>query len=85
MKIFYKVPPEVYKEMMEKARIKFKLHKDVDEEKIILSPFSESVIEQVRASYTPGEDDMAQIRIVITDESLKAQFDEIFGEPYKVK
>jgi hypothetical protein len=85
MKLFYKVPPSEYPTMMEAIRERFSMNQEVDEEKTILMLDSEDVIELVSGSYDPNEDEMAHIRVVLVDESLKEIFDSILGEPYKVK
>lgn len=85
MKLFYKVPPSEYPRMMEAIRVRFGMNQEVDEEKTILMLDSEDTIELVSGSYNPSEDEMAHIRVVLVDESLKEIFDSILGEPYKVK
>ena len=85
MKLFYKVDPSEYSEAMEKIRIRFCMKQEVDEEKTILMLDSEDVIELVSGSYDPNEDEMAHVRVVLVDESLKEIFDSILGEPYRVR
>ncbi len=85
VKLFYKIDPEKYSDAMEKIRVKFSMHQDVDEDKTILNLDGEDIIEQIVGSYNPVEDDIAKIRIVLVDESLREYFDTVFGEPYKVK
>jgi len=85
MKLFYKVDPKEYPEVMEAIREKFGMHQEVDEEKTILMLDSEDIIELVSGSYDPNHDEMAQIRVVLVDESLKEDFDKIIGKPFKIK
>ncbi len=85
MKLFYRVAPEKYREMLDRVREEFGMHEDVDEDKTILTLDDDSQIEQVRASYDPAEDEFVHVRVVLNDESLRGFFDSVFGEPYKVK
>ncbi len=85
MKLFYKVHPSKYQQAMEAIKERFGMHQEVDEEKTILMLDSEDIIELVSGSYNPNEDEMAHIRVVLVDESLKEVFDSILGEPYRVK
>ena len=85
VKLFYKIEPAEYSEAMEKIRTHFSMHQDVDEDKTILNLDSEDIIEQIVGSYNPVEDDIAKIRVVLVDESLREFFDSVLGEPYKVK
>lgn len=85
MKLFYKVNPSKYRELMNRVRDEFSLHEAIDEEKTTLTREEEERIELVRGSFDPSEDDLAMVRVVILDDSLKVFFDSVFGEPYKVK
>ena len=85
VKLFYKIEPAKYTEAMEKIRAKFSMHQDVDEDKTILNLDGEDIIEQVVGSYNPVEDDIAKIRVILVDESLREYFDSILGEPYRIK
>ncbi|TFG32986.1 hypothetical protein EU527_09080 [Candidatus Thorarchaeota archaeon] len=85
MKLFYKVSPQEYKNCMSKIRDKFSMHEEVDEADTILLPDNESQIERVTGIFDPSSDDMAQVRVVLVDESLREFFDSILGEPYLVK
>ncbi|MFX1563969.1 MAG: hypothetical protein ACFFDP_11760 [Promethearchaeota archaeon] len=85
MKLFYMVNPKEYPRVMQAIREKFGMHQEVDEEKTILMLDGEDVIELVSGIYDPNHDEMAQIRVVLVDETLKKDFDAIIGKPYKVK
>ncbi|TFG34363.1 hypothetical protein EU527_03970 [Candidatus Thorarchaeota archaeon] len=85
MKLFYKVSPEEYINCMSKIRDKFSMHEEVDEADTILLLDDESQIERVTGTFDPNSDDMAQVRVVLTDESLRDFFDSVLGEPYLVK
>ncbi len=85
MKLFYKVNPTEYKEMMNRVKEHFDMHEEVDEEKTMLLMEDETKIELVSGSYNPHTDDVASIRAVLVDESLREFFDSVFGEPYRVK
>ena len=85
MKLFYKIQPSEYPKVMEAIRERFGMNQEVDEEKTILMLDSEDAIELVSGSYDPNENELAHIRVVLVDESLKEVFDSILGEPYRVK
>ena len=85
MRLFYKVDPIKYRELMSKVRDEFNLHEEIDEERTTLTREEEERIELVRGSFDPSEDDLAMVRVVILDDSLRGFFDSVFGEPYKVK
>jgi hypothetical protein len=85
MKLFYKVQPCQYPSLMEAARARFEMHQEVDEEKTILMLDDQEAIELVTGSYNPRHDQMAEVRVVLNDPSLRPVFDSIFGKPYLVK
>ncbi|MHA1927514.1 MAG: hypothetical protein ACTSV2_02930 [Candidatus Thorarchaeota archaeon] len=85
VKLFYKIDPAKYTEAIEKIPAKFNMYQDVDEEKTILNLDGEDIIEQIVGSYNPVEDDIAKIRVVLVDESLREYFDSVLGEPYRIK
>ncbi len=85
MKLFYKVEPAKYQESLERIKERFGMHKEVDGAKTILMLNSEDKIELVAGMYDPAQDEIASIRVVLVDESLKNEFDSILGEPYKVR
>lgn len=85
VKLFYKVDPDKYAELMEAIRARFEMHKEVDEEKTILMLENQEAIELVTGSYNPSHDEMAQVRVVLNDAALKPVFDSILGQPYLVK
>ncbi len=85
MKLFYKVNPSKYREMMDRVRDELGLHEEVDEDATFLMEESESRIEQITGRYNPAIGGDAMIRVVLVDDSLKEFFDSIFGEPYRVK
>ncbi|TFG11426.1 hypothetical protein EU537_12445 [Candidatus Thorarchaeota archaeon] len=85
MKLFYKVDPSRYREMMEKVRDELGLHEEIDEAATFLMEESEDRIEQITGRYNPAIGGDAMIRVVLVDESLKDFLDSVFGEPYKVK
>ncbi len=85
VRLFYRVDPTKYGELMNKVRDEFNLHEEIDEERTTLTREEEKRIELVRGSFDPSEDDLAMVRVVILDDSLRSYFDSVFGEPYKVK
>ena len=85
MKLFYRVDPAQYGEMMDQVKEHFQMHEEVDEEKTMLLMEDETKIELVSGSYNPHTDDIASIRVVLVDDSLRDFFDSVFGEPYRVK
>jgi hypothetical protein len=85
MKLFYKVDPTRYAELMERTRSEFAMHKEVDEEDTILRMQDQSSIEIVVGSFDPSSDDTAMVRVVLNDKRLRARFDSIFGVPFMVK
>jgi hypothetical protein len=85
LKLFYKINPDKYREALDKIRNEFGMHEEVDEAKTMLTLNSEDKIELVSGMYDPIEDDVASIRVVLVDESLKDFFDSILGEPYRVR
>ena len=85
MKLFYKIHPADYPRLLNAIKERFGMHQEVDEEKTILMLDSEDKIELVSGSYNPHEDELAHIRVVLIDTSLKEIFDSILGEPYRVK
>lgn len=85
MKLFYKVDPTEYREMMDRVKEHFDMHEEVDEEKTMLLTEDETKIELVSGIYNPHTDYDASIRVVLVDESLREFFDSVFGEPYRVK
>ncbi|MHA1481332.1 MAG: hypothetical protein ACTSQZ_07925 [Candidatus Thorarchaeota archaeon] len=85
VKLFYKIDPAQFRNVMDTIRDKFMMHEDIDEDKTILNLDSEDVIEQITGSYNPVEDEIANIRVVLVDESLREYFDSVLGEPYRIK
>ncbi len=85
MKLYYRVEPSQYEQKMEQIRERFNMHREVDEQRTTLVLDSEDTIEQVAGDYEPKTDAVANVRVVLVDESLKEIFDEILGEPYKVR
>ena len=85
MKLFYKVNPEEYRSCMDKIKDHFNMHEEVDEEKTILLLDDETKIEKVSGSYDPMEDEIAKVRVILVDPSLRDFFNSVFGEPYKEK
>ena len=85
VKLFYKIAPAKYRNAMDTIREKFMMHEDIDEDKTILNLDSEDIIEQITGSYNPVEDEIANIRVVLVDESLREYFDSVLGEPYRIK
>lgn len=70
---------------MEQVRERFGMHQEVDEQRTTLLLDTEDTIEQVAGDYDPRTDEVANIRVVLIDESLKEVFDAILGEPYKIR
>ena len=85
VKLFYKIDPAQFRNVMDTIRDKFMMHEDIDEDKTILNLDSEDIIEQITGSYNPVEDEVANIRVVLVDESLREYFDSVLGEPYIIK
>jgi hypothetical protein len=82
-KLFYKVSPDEYKEMMRQVREKYNLHEDIDEDKTILTADDEESIIKVSASFDPSSDDVAKVKVILVDAALRDYFNSVFGEPYK--
>ncbi|MCK5151595.1 MAG: hypothetical protein KAQ65_07140 [Candidatus Thorarchaeota archaeon] len=61
------------------------MHEEVDEARTMLLLDSEDTIELVSGMYDPNQDDVAQVRVVLVNDSLRGFFDSILGEPYRVK
>jgi len=86
LKLFYKIHPTKYEQAIKEIQEEFDLVKQVDEAKTMLMPEQEEgPIELVSGMFDPREDDMASIRVVLLDKSLRDSFDSILGEPYRVK
>lgn len=85
MKLFYKIDPEKYRIALDKIKSEFGMHEEVDEAKTMLMLNTEDKIELVSGMYDPIQDEIATIRVVLVDESLKDFFDSVLGEPYKVR
>ncbi len=85
MKLFYKVNPEEYSSCMDMVKDHFNMHEEVDEEKTILLLDDETKIEKVTGSYDPMDDEVAKVRVILVDPSLREFFNSVFGEPYKEK
>ncbi|MHA1962917.1 MAG: hypothetical protein ACW99U_22235 [Candidatus Thorarchaeota archaeon] len=88
--MFYKISPSIYREAMERVRVEFNMHEEImheeiDEARTLLMLEDISRIELVSGMYDPVEGDVAMIRVVLNDETLKEFFDSVFGVPYKVK
>jgi hypothetical protein len=58
---------------MDKVRDHFNMHEEVDEEKTILLLDDETKIEKVTGSYDPMEDEVAKVRVILVDPSLRLQ------------
>jgi hypothetical protein len=85
MKLFYKVNPNEYRDCMKQIREKFNMHEDIDEARTTLSLEDQTQIERISGTFDPNSDDVAQVRVILVDESLKEFFDSVLGEPYLVK
>ncbi|MFW9909005.1 MAG: hypothetical protein ACFFEF_10550 [Candidatus Thorarchaeota archaeon] len=85
MKLFYRLDPDKYRDALDKIKNEYDMHEEVDEAKTMLLLNTEDKIELVSGMYDPAEDDVATIRVVLVDESLKGFFDSVLGEPYKVR
>ncbi|TET08664.1 MAG: hypothetical protein E3J86_10310 [Candidatus Thorarchaeota archaeon] len=85
MKLFYRVSPDEYRACLDEIREKFGMLEEVDEARTMLLLDDDSQIERVIGTFDPVTDEIAQVRVVLTDESLKEFFDSVLGEPYKVK
>ncbi len=85
MKLFYKVDPEQYQELMDEVRDHFGMHAEVDEEKTILRAKDTSAIETVVGSFDPSSGKEPTVRVVLNEKSLRTEFDAILGQPFLVK
>ncbi|MFX0107923.1 MAG: hypothetical protein ACFE7R_06555 [Candidatus Hodarchaeota archaeon] len=85
MKLFYRIPPEKYREIMNQIRERFEMHEEEDEDKIILMLDDDSRIVKVTGSFMPGEDEVASVKVVLEDKSLRPDFDSILGSPFKIR
>jgi hypothetical protein len=85
LKLFYRISPLDYREAMERVRLEFNMHEEIDEARTMLMLEDISRIEIVSGTYDPVEGDVAMVRVVLNDETLKDFFDSVFGVPYKVK
>jgi hypothetical protein len=85
MKLFYKVNPSEYQKCMKQIRERFNMHEDIDEARTTLSLEDQTRIELVSGTYDPNSDDVAQVRVVLIDDSLREFFDSVLGKPYLVK
>ncbi len=85
MKLFYRIEPSKYQSCMERIEEEFEMHKETDEDKTILMLDDETKIVKVSGSYFPGEDDMAMIKVILADDTLRDFFDSVLGQPYRVK
>lgn len=85
MKLFYRVSPDEYRACLDEIREKFGMLEEVDEARTMLLLDDDSQIERVIGTFDPVTDEIAQVRVVLADESLKEFFDSVLGEPYKVK
>ena len=83
MKLFYRIDPAMYRSCMNKIREEFGMHEEVDEEKTILMSDDESRIVKVTGSYVPGEDEVALVKVILEDRSLRQFFNSVLGQPYK--
>ena len=85
MKLFYRVRPGEYRSCMEQIRDKFTMHEEIDEASTILMLEDESQIEKVIGTFDPNSDEMAHVRVILIDDSLREFFDSVLGVPYLVK
>jgi hypothetical protein len=85
MRLFYKVSPSEYEKCMKQIRERFNMHEDIDEARTTLSLEDQTQIERISGTYDPTSDDVAQVRVVLIDDSLREFFDSVLGEPYIVK
>jgi len=83
MKLFYRIDPVTYRSCMNRIREEFGMHEEVDEEKTILMSDDESRIVKVTGSYVPGEDEVALVKVILEDRSLRQFFNSVLGQPYK--
>ena len=85
MKLFYRIDPARYRSCMEKIRDEFGMHEEIDVDKTILMLDDESRIVKVTGSYMPGEDEVASVKVILEDRSLRNFFNSVLGKPYKEK
>lgn len=85
MKLFYRIDPAAYRSCMDRIREEFGMHEEVDEDKTILMLDDESRIVKVTGSYMPGQDDVALVKVILEDRTLREFFNSVLGQPYKEK
>ncbi|MFW9889031.1 MAG: hypothetical protein ACFFER_12665 [Candidatus Thorarchaeota archaeon] len=85
MKLFYRINPDTYRSCMDRIREEFGMHEEVDEDKTILLLDDESRIVKVTGSYMPGHDDVALVKVILEDRTLREFFNSVLGQPYKEK
>ena len=85
MKLFYRISPSDYRSCMEQIRDRFAMHEEIDEGSTILMLEDESQIERVVGTFDPNSDEMAQVRVILADDSLREFFDSVLGAPFLVK
>ncbi|MFQ5832046.1 MAG: hypothetical protein ACE5H4_05055 [Candidatus Thorarchaeota archaeon] len=83
MKLFYRIDPSKYQSCMERIQEEFEMHKEVDEDKTILTLDDEARIVKVTGSFFPWEEDVAMVKVILTDDTLRGFFDSVLGNPYK--
>jgi len=85
MKLFYKVEPDKYSICMKQIRERFGMHEEIDEARTTLMLEEEAPIERVSGTFDPNSDYVAQVLVILNDESLREFFDSVLGKPYLVK
>ncbi len=85
MKLYYRLKPEDYSRCLEEIRQRFSMHQEVDEARTTLRTEDQSRIERVIGTFDPMQDEAADVRVIIEDETLREYFDSVLGEPYRVK
>ncbi len=85
MKLFYRVAAKEYRRKLEQIRDDLKMHEEIDEEHVSLRLEDQSQIERIVCTFDPNQDEFANVRIILNDDSLQQYFDSILGTPYKIK
>jgi len=70
---------------MEQIRDRFSMHEEIDEARTTLMLEDESQIERVIGTFDPNSDEIAQIRVILVDVTLREFFDSVLGAPHLVK
>ena len=85
MKLFYRVSPIDYRSCLDQIRDRFAMHEEIDEAHTILMLEDQSQIERVIGTFDPHRDEVAHVRVILNDDTLREFFDSVLGVPLMVK